>query len=304
MAVQTGDYEAGARAGQAQGRPEGWLRPMLRLAGLVIAQALGFALGWLAGRLWRVLRRHPLRIAAVLFLAIAAFALWPVGEPPAPEPAPAIEAQHPWTPVARVSAPYVLNMPDLQKLETTRAARRHRSGAMEDVLAHGGFGDATPHLHLAILRHGAGGPDEPASPYLALTRRAALAGLSVVRMAQPASMPTKFGLAEAADAVLAQGEHTRACLAFRLIAPEAILGLEGWLCGMPDQPADRVQLSCMIDRLGLLAAGDDQPLRALFAAAERRRDPRCDNPVSLQAGRRSSWLDPRGTPPPLRQRGG
>lgn len=298
MAVQTGNF------GAEHGKPEGWLRPMLRLVGIFAAQAAGFALGWLAGRLWRVLRRHPLRICAALFLVVATLMLWPAVEEPAPQPAPAVEANHPWMPVARVGAPYVLNVPDLQKLETAHSARRHRSGAMEDLLAHGVFADATPHLHLAILRHGAGGPGQPASPYLSLTRRAAFAGLSVVRMAQPDAMPTKFGLAETADVVLGQAGHTRACLAFRLVAPEEILGLEGWLCGTPDQPADRAQLSCMIDRLGLLAAGDDRPLRALFAASERRRDPRCDNPVSLQAGRRSSWLDPRGTPPPLRQRGG
>lgn len=304
MAVRTGNFEAGRQSGPGYGRPEGWLRPVLRLAGLLAAQALGFAIGWLAGRLWRALARHPGRIAAALLLIAAALILWPAQEPPVPPAAPAAEANHPWIPVARVNAPYVLNVPDLQKLETTRSARRHRSGAMEDVLAHGGFGDETPQLHLAILRHGADGPGEPATPYLALTRRAAYAGLSVVRMAQPEAMPTKFGLAESADVVLAEGGHTRACLAFRLVAQEEILGLEGWLCGTPDQPADRAQLSCMIDRLGLLAAGDDRPLRALFAASERRRDPRCENPVSLQAGRRSSWLDPRGTPPPLRPRTG
>lgn len=299
MAVRTGDFETGGRSGA-----DGWLRPALRLAGHAAAQAAGFAVGWLAGRLWRGLRRHPLRIAGAAVLVIAAAALWPPRAPEAPPPAPATEARHPWTPVARASAPYHLNVPELQRLETARSARRHRSGTMEDVLSHGTHAGNGPYLHLAVLREAA--PSAPAqqSPYLALTRRAALAGLSVARMAQPDAMPTKFGLAETADAVLAQGAHTRACLAFRLVAPEEILSLEGWLCGTPDQPADRAQLSCTIDRLGLLAAGDDRPLRALFAAAERRRDPRCDSPVSLQAGRRASWLDPRGAPPPLRPRSG
>lgn len=299
MAVRTSDFEAGGHR-----RPDGWLRPGLRLAGRLALQALGFAIGWLAGCVWRAVRRHPFRFAAALFLIAGAALLWPPAGQETPPVPPVAEPRHPWTPVSRVSAPYVLSVPELQKLETTRSARRHRSGAMEDVLAHGAFAGSEPHLHLAILRHGADGPGGTASPYLALTRRAAFAGLSVVRMAQPDAMPTKFGLAETADVTLAQGGHARACLAFRLVAQEEILSLEGWLCGTPGQPADRAQLSCMIDRLGLLAAGDDKPLRALFAASERRRDPRCDNPVSLQAGRRSSWLDPRGTPPPLRPRAG
>jgi hypothetical protein len=92
----------------------------------------------------------------------------------------------------------------------------------------------------------------------------------VVRSAQAAPLPTKFGLAEAASVTFA-GESEQTCLAVRFVHPEVQFTLRGWLCG---SPVSEAQLTCLIDRI-VVTGPEDPALKVLFAQAERQRLPAC-----------------------------
>jgi hypothetical protein len=206
-----------------------------------------------------------------------------------------------WMQVVRPIAAFGLGIPDLDGQPIRHGARRDRnSAAREDVLQAGEFSAPAVHLRLAVQRD----PIAPASnQYLALTRLAAEAGLAVERSAQPRALASKFGPIEAADVMLGQGQHVRHCLAFRHVAEDRTFGFHGWLCGQDGMTADRQRLTCLVDRLNLLAAGEARELRGHFSKAELNRQASCMLPKLQQAGRRTTWLEDGQAPPPLRRGG-
>ncbi len=156
---------------------------------------------------------------------------------------------------------------------------------------------------LSVTRHD---PRPQGSLFVEASRALAPEGLAVLRGAQPVALQTKFGPMESADmlvaAALPDGQTlSRPCLVFRHQADEGAFRLQGLLCGSQARPADRQQLACMVDRLGLVSAGEDRDLRALFSRAELHRQPQCLTPKLEQAGRRVSWLDPDRAAPRLRR---
>jgi hypothetical protein len=216
-------------------------------------------------------------------------------------PSPARAGVPDWTPVARPIATFGLGMPDLDGQPIRHGARRDRSSATrEDVLQAGEFTMPATHLRLAVQRD----PVAPASShYLAVTRQAAEAGLAVERIAQPRALASKFGPIEASDVMLGQGDDVRHCLAFRHITDDRAFGFQGWLCGQGGVAADRQRLTCLLDRLNLLAAGEARELRVHFSRAELNRQASCTSPKLQQAGRRTSWLEDGQPKPPLRRGG-
>jgi hypothetical protein len=103
-----------------------------------------------------------------------------------------------------------------------------------------------------------------------MARRAAPAGLAVARMGQPTALPTRLGRFEVADFTLAahaeaSGPSTH-CLGFRL-AGAKMLQIGGFACGAPGQPVSGQRLACTLDRIDLIAAGDDTEMRAFFTGA-------------------------------------
>ncbi len=63
----------------------------------------------------------------------------------------------------------------------------------------------------------------------------------------------------------------RSCLGFVKRVDEPGLQISGWSCQGEDLPARRAAISCMLNRLMLLTAGNDPKLAELFARAELRR---------------------------------
>ncbi len=286
------------------------------LCGRWIGRLAGRLIGSLIGRFHRWGRRAADRpfalagglIAAGLLLGIfRESGLWdaaPTSAPRVAEPAAPPAPPPAWKTVARAPSLYALQAPELDRLPRASLVRRHENGTREDRLLAGSFAGDELHLNLAIRRLATDGDIDgeglAASHFVATARRTAQAGLSVLRLAQPTPLPTKFGIGEAADALLAEGGQERACLVVGLSASEGLLRVDGWFCGSAQRPADRGALACLIDRLDLVAAGDDRPLKALFAAAERRREARCAAGAPNPSGRRLSWIDPVTAPPPLR----
>jgi hypothetical protein len=65
--------------------------------------------------------------------------------------------------------------------------------------------------------------------------------------------------------------NARACLGFVKRIDEPNVRISGWSCQGDSLPARRAIISCMLNRLTLLSAGNDPKLAELFARAELRR---------------------------------
>ncbi len=211
-----------------------------------------------------------------------------------------------WLPVSRPVSLFNLGIADLEGQPISLQARRDQvSGLREDMFQSGDLAGSGPLLHLAMRRLS---PDVRGSLFVDMTRVASEAGLAVTRSSQPIGLASKFGPVETADIMLSgagrQAGHERHCIAFRHQADGAAFSFDGWFCGGAARAADRQQLTCLFDKLQLLGAGDDRPLRAYFARAELSRQNGCVAPKLQAAGRRTSWLDPDQSAPRLKKTGG
>ena len=66
-------------------------------------------------------------------------------------------------------------------------------------------------------------------------------------------------------------DGARSCLGFVKRLDEPNLRISGWSCQGETLPARRAAISCMLNRLVLLTAGNDPKLAELFARAELKR---------------------------------
>ncbi|MCX7325666.1 MAG: hypothetical protein NTZ14_14805 [Hyphomicrobiales bacterium] len=210
-----------------------------------------------------------------------------------------------WVAVSRPVSLFNLGLADLEGQPIRLQARRDQgSGLREDMFQSGDMSGSGPLLHLAMRRISS---DMRGSLFVDMTRLASEAGLAVTRSSQPIGLASKFGPVETADIMLAgagrQAGHERHCIAFRHRADGAAFSFDGWFCGSAMRAADRQQLTCLFDKLQLLGAGDDRPLRAYFAKAELARQNGCVAPKLQAAGRRTSWLDPDQSAPRLKKTG-
>ncbi len=205
-----------------------------------------------------------------------------------------------WVRIPRPIALFGLESPELDRQSPVYEARRSQDGMQrEDVLTFGAFSEAKPHLLLRLVTDR--GEDPLSQPFLiTLMRDTAARGMSVLRSGAPTGIETKFGLVETSDATMSDGETSRACIGFRHRGGESHLAMSGWWCGGEKRPADRQQLICLIDRLDLLSAGEDQALRAVFARTELNRQGACSPPRLSASGRKASWLDADGRTPALK----
>ncbi|MCG7394609.1 hypothetical protein MHY87_17020 [Microvirga sp. ACRRW] len=170
-----------------------------------------------------------------------------------------------WRPVAATPAVYAIEKaagtPNVE-------ARQHTSGAREDTLTLGQFGEVR-HARLTLIQ---GSTEPPRSFFVDIVRRAAEAGLAVSRNAQSRMIVTKFGPIEAAAMTLV-GKAEQDCQTFRFADRDSGFGFQGWLCGT-DAAMDDAQLACFIDGIALSHVGSPS-LKALFARAERSRTEAC-----------------------------
>ena len=176
-----------------------------------------------------------------------------------------------WQVIPAAPPAYELELGQPTGAALRRESRRHGgTGLREDTLLLGSFDDGRSHLALTLERGPL--PAERLGLFVDLTRRAAPAGLALLRMGPLEVLPTKFGEVEAAAVTLA-GRSERACLAFRWSDPDRDFAFKGWHCAA-DPAAARPELACLLDRLNA-AASADRALRARFAEADARRLPGC-----------------------------
>ena len=179
-----------------------------------------------------------------------------------------------WQPIGNPTPIYALDALALKALPFALEARRHASGAREDALIYGAFDNAAE-AHARLVVQDGNDAQRRHSFFVDVARGAADAGLAVMRSAQPAALPTKFGTAESAEVVLSAASD-RSCHALRLAHPAAEFHVLGWLCGAQGRAVTQRELTCLLDRLALTpAAADDAELKALFARAETQRHAVC-----------------------------
>lgn len=207
-----------------------------------------------------------------------------------------------WAEVQRTGTTFALSINELDGQPIRLLARRDlNSQAREDQLLSGAFASEATFARIALKRLET---ESVGSFFVDMSRHASESGLSIARSAQALPLNSKFGLVEAADVMLSDGAAARNCLAFRHVADGVSFSFRGWLCGTAQRAADRQQLTCLIERVTLLSAGEDRPLRTYFSKAELQRQPQCLAPKLQAAGRKTSWLDPDQRAPALRRSGG
>jgi hypothetical protein len=236
-----------------------------------------------SGRVAR-LQRTALFCVAFLFACATALLLLSVeSDASAPEEGkaaadvPVAPAEKPaWLTVVRPIRLFALEAPELIKTTANYdAIRSARGDGREDNLSFGSAarGDA-PFMRVSIYRAGAEIAD-PAPLFVDLSRRAAKLGLAVAKVTPGEAMRSKFGEMETVEMRLKAEDVERSCLAFRRAVPGEALRISGWYCAPVGSFAGRAGLTCLIDRLALLSAGEDKALRDSFVAAERRRPVAC-----------------------------
>lgn len=183
-----------------------------------------------------------------------------------------------WIDIPRPFPTFDLAGSAFARLPLRYEARRDDNGsARQDTMTFGAVQPGQPYLRMMFDRPG----DElrhETTLFLDVTRLAAGAGLAVERSGLPSSLPTRFGPFETVDVVLGVADRSMACRAFRRAAD--VLSVTGLACAGDDKAAATLPLACIIDKLDLLAAGDDPALRNLFVAAERQRGLGCVDPRS------------------------
>ncbi len=187
-------------------------------------------------------------------------------------------ARDAWIEIGRPYELYDLPARQLAHEKLAYSARRHATGGgREDTLTFGRFGtQARAFLRLSVYRHGAEMiMDAPF--YVAMARSSAPLGLSVSNVRLEQAQPTRFGEMEQAALILADKSGSRTnCRGFRLVRDEPGLTLSGLACAAGEETMSAPDLACLVDRLDLLAAGSDRPLRDFFGAAAARNVQGCD----------------------------
>lgn len=174
-------------------------------------------------------------------------------------------------------------------------------GGRRDVVTLGAVDQNEPYLRAAFYRLGQEPAPQP-SLFVEMARRASGVGLAVDRVSAPTLLPTRFGAFETADVIVANAANpgegkARTCVGFRFSTESPRFRISGFACGEKGRPADRSALSCLIDRFDLVAAGEDQELRAFFARAELGRRPEC---FASKMAQNADWLAPQSSAPALR----
>jgi hypothetical protein len=172
-----------------------------------------------------------------------------------------------FTQALRSRPAFAVSTPDLREKSESYEIFRHPAGGRKDVFHWGAPGEE-PVAELEIYRPG--GEFDATEP--AITDLAA-------RMAANGSWPefeaagvieSKFG-AMALFRLSGRIDPARSCLGFTKRFADQILQISGWSCQGTTLSTRRAAIGCMLDRLTLLASGNEPKLAELFARADLKR---------------------------------
>ncbi|WP_025033182.1 hypothetical protein [Bradyrhizobium sp. DOA9] len=170
-----------------------------------------------------------------------------------------------WSTADRSHPAFAVSRNDSSDKTASYTIFRHAEGGRRDVLRWTDTADK-PVAELEIYRQGAEfDVTRPAAAGLA-----AQMGLGAATPLEQAGLiDTKFGPVALFRPVGA--EATRACLGYLKRYEEPALQISGFSCQGDTLPARRTAIACTLNRLTLLASGNEPRLAELFARAELRR---------------------------------
>jgi hypothetical protein len=202
-------------------------------------------------------------VGALALLAIAGIHLWDqLPDSVALDP----PAQTGWTAAARAYPAFAVGQFGLPGKTETYEIFRHPEGGRKDVFRWSAQAEK-PVAELEIYRPG---PEFDRSGPASADMAARMAAQGGRELEAAGIIDSKFGtvtlLRPAGEALGAAS-----CLGFVKRTDEPDLRISGWSCQGGALPARRAAVSCMLSRLTLLTAGNDEKLAELFARAELRR---------------------------------
>ncbi|AMA55113.1 hypothetical protein [Bradyrhizobium sp. CCGE-LA001] len=199
-------------------------------------------------------------LALFAILALAALGQLPElrGDEPADKPG--------WSTADRSHPAFAVSRTDSSEKTASYTILRHPEGGRRDVLRWIGEADR-PLAELEIYREG--GEFDVARP--ATADLAAQMGLGAATALEQAGLiDTKFGPVALFRPVGA-AEGMRACLGYLKRYEEPALQISGFSCQGDTLPTRRAAVACTLNRLTLLASGNEPKLAELFAHAELKR---------------------------------
>jgi hypothetical protein len=171
-----------------------------------------------------------------------------------------------WTLAERSSRAFAVSQFNLLDKTETYEIFRHPGGGRKDVFQWRGA-EQKPVAELEIYRPGR----EPNHLGPAIAEIAGRMDPDSLREPEAAGViDSKFGTVTLLR-LIGGAANARACLGFVKRIDEPNVRISGWSCQGDSLPARRAIISCMLNRLTLLSAGNDPKLAELFARAELRR---------------------------------
>lgn len=202
-----------------------------------------------------------LAYAAVLalFVALGVY-LW--RQLPDATPA-AAAATADWAPASRQAPAFAVSKTDMRDKTEAYEVLRHPEGGRKDIFRWTDA-DGAAAAELEIYRPGS----ESVGPSVTeIAGRLDPGGAHELEAA--GIVDSKFGSVTLLRPTRQDG--SRACLGFLKQADAPDMRISGWTCQGGSLPAQRAAIVCMLNRLTLLAAGNDPRLAAMFAHAELKR---------------------------------
>lgn len=171
-----------------------------------------------------------------------------------------------WIPATRPYPAFSLAAPELSDKTASYDIFRHPEGGRKDIMAWDHAGQ--PFGQIEIYRP-SGELQVFGSPVREVIRRA---GDVMSERAQAIGMvPTKFGPVQLVGFATHIGGDARNCMGFAAPFDAPRLQIAGWFCQAGSTPPTPQLVICALDRLTLLASGNDPKVAELFARAELRR---------------------------------
>lgn len=190
-----------------------------------------------------------------------------------------------WSEAQRPHAAFAVPLAELAEKTLTYQIFRHRDGVgRRDLMVWRETETAAPSLQIEIFRPGDGG--EVPSALTAVAMLAQIKDHSALRSA--GMIDTKFGRT-ALTAFMTPGQPASRCLGFARTYDTPRLQIAGYACTQEEARPAQAMLACALDRLTLLASGNDPRVAALFAHAELKRG-LCDNFAALSARLQGDWV--------------
>ena len=201
-------------------------------------------------------------LAVLATILVDLLASVPVGAAIQPTAAPG------WTPARRPHPAFAISQLDLAGRTDAYEILRHPDGGRKDILRWAVTASESPTAEIEIYRPGT----ELDAFAAADTDLAVRMGLRDGGEAETAGViDTKFGPVPLLRFGGGDQAKASACMGFAKTFDRPKLRISGWSC-QGDSPAiQRAALSCTLNRLTLLTAGNDPKVAELFAHAELRR---------------------------------